>query len=308
LLLNWYDSALYFLHKGDFLRNADIRTVQAIAILGIVFNNVGDSKLHNTLWACAIRIAQSLKMDDDRAHQDEPLHLTQMRCRLWWTLILCEWIPIPYRAPCIQEGDFQVELPACLDDQELESAIVISEGRPRPVQYHIAMIKLAILYHRFRCSLKLCAGQTTKTASLVLKTDEALANIIEDLPLHLQGGGQSSDPRVTSQEITDPWIPWQRTNLSLVLFYYRIVINRVLQDQWVQDPTAFARARAICLSSARGIISLATEFTGSLARHRPWYNSFQSALGDITNNCQGNFAASFLCSNNFGRRSTIPRQ
>lgn len=68
-----------------------------------------------------------------------------------------------------------------------------------------------------------------------------------------------------------PWIAWQRLNLSLSLLYYRIVINRVLQDQWFQDPETFARTRAICLSSAQGIISLSAQFDPSLARHRPWY-------------------------------------
>lgn len=55
-LLHWYDAALFFLYKGDFLRKHDICSVQSIVVLGIVFNNTGDSSLHLSLWGAAIRI------------------------------------------------------------------------------------------------------------------------------------------------------------------------------------------------------------------------------------------------------------
>jgi hypothetical protein len=214
-MLNWYDSALYFLNKADFLRHHDIRSVQAIAILGIVFNNVGDSKLHNTLWACAIRIAQSLGMGNDRAYQNESLLHAQIRCRLWWTLILCEWIPIPYHTPSIVEGDFQVEIPASLDDDELQSTITKSDSLPRPIQYHIAMIHLAIVYHRFRVSLKHTSSNPAEIGALVLNTDDALADIVEGLPSHLQGNQDSEMDPSCHPEYS--WISWQKTNLSLIL-------------------------------------------------------------------------------------------
>ena len=57
-LLHWYDASLFYLYEADFLRNHNLRSVQTIAILGIVFNNVGDSDLHYSLWGAAIRIAQ----------------------------------------------------------------------------------------------------------------------------------------------------------------------------------------------------------------------------------------------------------
>ncbi|TVY29269.1 putative transcription factor lepB [Lachnellula hyalina] len=272
LLLNWYDSALYFLQRADFLRRWDVRTVQATAILGIVSINVGDSKMQSVLWACAIRIAQFLNMGNDSAHQNESLLLTETRRRLWWTLVICEWIPIPYLAPCISDADFRIELPATLDDEEL-----LSEPRqddlPRPIQYHIVMIQLAKIYHGFRVSLNLLSGKAADIVTLVLQTDEALADNIAGLPSHLRFDISSSSSVTESPDVDKPWIQWQRINISLILLYYRIAVNRVLQNQWVQDPTTFARTRAICLDSARGIISLASTCTDSLARHRPWATS-----------------------------------
>lgn len=93
-LLHWYDASLFYLYKGDFLRNHNLRSVQAIAILGIVFNNVGDSALHYSLWGAGIRIAQALKMGLDRENTDEDSVQQQIRRRLWWTIVLCEWVPV----------------------------------------------------------------------------------------------------------------------------------------------------------------------------------------------------------------------
>lgn len=65
MLRKWFDTAIFYLYKADYLRNHDIRTVQAIAILGIVFNNVGEYNLHLALWSSAVRIAQALKVDNE---------------------------------------------------------------------------------------------------------------------------------------------------------------------------------------------------------------------------------------------------
>ncbi|KAF8864876.1 hypothetical protein BDZ45DRAFT_684851 [Acephala macrosclerotiorum] len=270
LLLNWYDASLFHLYRADFLRNLNFKSVQAIAILGIVFNNVGDSTLHTSLWACGIRIARSLSLDFDHRHPEESLVQREVRRRLWWTFALCEWIPIPYRIPCVYEADFEVELPAAITDEELTLPRTSMDQKHRPIQYHIAMIQIATIYHRFRCALRLGASTPDKISALVIDSDESLANLIESLPDHLRGG---DDVLSNNPEIDQPWIAWQKTNLSLVLLYYRIVINRALQDQWIQDPITFDRTRSICLGSARAMIALVRDYAGSVARHRPWATS-----------------------------------
>lgn len=179
--------------------------------------------------------------------------------------MICEWLPIPFRMPCIRESDFQIEMPTELNEDEYEGPSC-REPRPRFIQYHIAMIKVAQIIHRFRAALRL--GSALSVSRLVMQADDSLANLIESLPHHLRAGEDHSFEATRYPD--EPWIPWQRTNLSLVLFYHRIVINRVLQDQWVQDPVAFQRTRSICLGSARGIIDLAKGFEGSVARRRPW--------------------------------------
>jgi hypothetical protein len=87
----WYEAAIFCLHRIDFMRVPNIRSVQAIAILGICFNNFGDALLGEQLWSCAIRIAQ--RLDLDKPYSESTIgHLSQEAGhRLWWTLMIVEW-------------------------------------------------------------------------------------------------------------------------------------------------------------------------------------------------------------------------
>lgn len=87
----WYDSAIFYLEKADYLRVPSLKTVQTIAILGIVFNNVGEFCFHANIWPVAIRIAQTLKMDDERSLAARPPIEREVCRRVWWTLVICDW-------------------------------------------------------------------------------------------------------------------------------------------------------------------------------------------------------------------------
>lgn len=282
LLENWYDSALFFLDQAEYLRQHDMRTVQTIAILLGLYKNMGDFSLHSTHLASALRIAQTLHLDRDSYHTSSSHIDTQVRRRVWWTLVICEWLQRPTGLSYVRQADFDVALPEELDDEELiwrsidSKAQNLAAPRPRPVQYHLAMIAIAKVWHRFRTALAQVRRNPERLEPLVLQTDEALANVISELPQHLQedDGASASDNR-------HPWIPWQRNSLSMSILYYRMTINRVLQDQWVQSPNSHARTQAICLGSAQAIVSLVDRYTALSARNRPWAiasNLFSAAI------------------------------
>ncbi|KKY21923.1 putative c6 zinc finger domain-containing protein [Phaeomoniella chlamydospora] len=285
LIQNWYDAALFFLHQGDFLRKHDMRSVQVIAILLGLFKNVGDFGLQPTLMAAGIRIAQCLGMDKEPPTvSTDPIDQEVSR-RIWWTLIICEWLQRPARPYCIQESDFAVNLPFNLDDEEildpqLRAHPTGARDRPRPVQYHNAMIALSQLYYRFSSRAKCIGHNSEKLESLVLQTDEALANLIEELPLHLSG--DSVPESGLENNSVPPWVLWQRNSLSISILFYRMAINRILQNQWVQLEKSYARTQAVCLSSARAIVSLVERYSAQLARHRPWATSSNLFSAAIT--------------------------
>lgn len=87
----WYDTAVFFLEKADYLRVPTLMTVQTIAILGIVFNNVGDFHFHHNLWGVAVRTAQTIKINNEQyLASRHPIEREVCR-RVWWTLTICDW-------------------------------------------------------------------------------------------------------------------------------------------------------------------------------------------------------------------------
>ncbi|KAL1306882.1 hypothetical protein AAFC00_005529 [Neodothiora populina] len=285
VLENWYEASICYLNRADFMRQHNMRTVQTIAILLGLYKGMGDFGLHSTHLASGLRIAQNLHLDSDSHHMSASILDNEVRRRVWWTLVICEWLQRPLGLPLVRQTDFDVALPLDIDDEELEGQSPLpcdhSPRRPRPraVQYHLAMIAISKLWHGFRTSLTTARHSPDELEALVLHSDEALANIIADLPIHLQEDSPSHSPDHPS---TRPWLSWQRNNLSMTILYYRMAINRVLQDQWVQKPNSHARTQAICVGSAQAIVSLVDDrYTAASARHRPWAiasNLFSAAI------------------------------
>ncbi|KAK7537346.1 uncharacterized protein J3D65DRAFT_377480 [Phyllosticta citribraziliensis] len=269
LLRNWYDSALFFLDKGDFMQKTNVRVVQAVTILGIVATNIGDTCRHSNLWACAVRMAQQLNLGSDHENLAQSAIDREARRRLWWTLVICEWLQVPCRTPCINDTDFDCALPADLDDDQLQAAHPASRRGPRPIQYHIAMSRIAIVLYQLRSKMRLRHWRAAEIAQFVFAADDQLGTIIGELPAHLQND-ELETPATRERDRQFPWIPWQRKSLAMILLYYRIAINRVLQSHWLEGSTNYARARSICLSSAVAITHSASTNTENFSKLRPW--------------------------------------
>ncbi|KAF2031075.1 hypothetical protein EK21DRAFT_100012 [Setomelanomma holmii] len=112
------------------------------------------------------------------------------------------------------------------------------------------MAKISSRYHQLHAKLRLRRWSPSGVADFVIQADDQLAEIIEQIPSHLQ----TTDAPLTQEQLEIerllPWIATQRTSLAIVLLYYRLAINRVLQTYWLEGLTNFARARSVCLSSA----------------------------------------------------------
>jgi hypothetical protein len=181
-------------------------------------------------------------------------------------------MPIPFHNPCISEDDFEVPLPVPLDEEELVSWETSQlPDTAYPVYYHIALAKIATVYYRFRKTLQ---TQTDETINIVRTADKQLADIISGLPTHLQ----PDEPRTRWTDIRDterPWISWQKWDLTLVLLYYRLAINRTLQREWHVSPEKLSGQRAICLDSARSILWISRNWDYPVAQRKQWYDFFE---------------------------------
>lgn len=274
LTWNWYSASLFYLDQGDFLQKSDIRVVQTIVVLGNVASTIGETHRHANLWAVAIRISQMLNLGCDDMNLTETLVQQETRRRMWWTLVICEWLAIPLRTPFTSDLDFTCRLPLVISDTQLadtDCEIIEASGQdPCPVQYHVIMAEIARIYHQLHAKLRLRKWSPTEVATFVIQADDELAGVIERLPNHLQ---HNDGPSVKDREELEhrlPWIATQRTSLVIVLLYYRLAINRVLQACWLEGSTNSARARSICLSSAVGLIHSATTNKEQFSRLRSW--------------------------------------
>jgi hypothetical protein len=161
-------------------------------------------------------------------------------------------------------------MPAIKDDDELSGSKSRPAGHPRPIHYHIVMIKLAMIYNRYRMALKLGRWTNSTVVDLVAKTDESLAQIIVELPPYLQNDASA----LTSAKFSEtdyPWISWQRTKLSMLLHNLRISVNKILRNIWSDQGLVFQRVRSICLASSTAIISLALDSGQPSERLNSWY-------------------------------------
>ncbi|KIA75598.1 C6 zinc finger domain-containing protein [Aspergillus ustus] len=281
LVRNWYDASLFFLDEADFLRTPDLRSTQAIAILLGLAKNVGDFGIQPLLQVTGIRIAQILGMDCEPPRVSEDPTTQEISRRIWWTLVICEWLCIPSRRPSIHEADFNVWVPSPLSDDDDSDAHPATRGL-RLIDYHHAMIGLARTVYRFRAEMAAFKGYEGGDAldAIVLKADEALANIIAGLPspfLDLSG----REAAASNNGEYPPWVLSQQTGLSLSFLYYRMSINRSLQHRWASSDLLLARSKAVCLDSANAIVALMNDHNLTVSRYWQWpatSNLFSAAL------------------------------
>lgn len=295
--------SLTFLHRADYMRRYDIRSVQTIAVLGICFNNMGDCNLYETLWPCAIRIAENLGMHQHPNSVRPELDREWCR-RLWWTLIICEWLHVPSRPPCIVPDSFCLPLPSVDElnrDPDIDSVRTVDpidrDVEAISVHYHTVLVRIALTHRQFHAATMTTAVlDDDHLIAIVRSADGALADIIATLPpalrpdaqllgSNVEGGnvdGGSFDSSglglglgsssVDANVVEHPRVCWQRWHVTLVLLFFRLVINRSLQSSWVASSSPALRGpRAICLDAARGIIRISQQSEQPMGRRTRWY-------------------------------------
>lgn len=144
-----------------------------------------------------------------------------------------------------------------------------------PVHYHIFMARAAKVYHRFCRTVRLGVISLENMISTVRLADEELAGVIDTLPEHLQPDADLASRKDASREAdpSEPWVTWQRFDLTLVLLHLRIRINRTLQGQWLSTPGAINTdwARTITVSSATSIIWIHKNWGQPSSMRKQWY-------------------------------------
>jgi len=161
----------------------------------------------------------------------------------------------------IEEADFDVPLPIPRDMSRSDRLADVD-----PVHYHIFMVKIAAVYHRFREALQ---RSTLTIEDVVRVANEELAIVIDTLPEHLQPelGAQGG---VGELELSQPWIKWQRFDSTLVLLHHRIRITRTLQDHWLSSPEQYAWARSVCIQASLDTVWINRNWDQPVSMRKQW--------------------------------------
>lgn len=273
VLGNWYDSALYFLGESQFLRVLNVHNIQTIVMLATCFVNFGDFNLYYHLWGCALRMGQALELYVDPvnpAPSPGDLDQTTRTGRwLWWSLVINDWLQIP-----LQAGHSGVDritagptFPGCIESEYRETEAV------EPLHFHLVLAQLATTLRRFHERLACLGDDFSALAFVTTSADNELATIVSHLPKHLQPDEQVTNETRRRDE-ANPWLPWQKENLCILLLYYRLVISRPLWNARNGDALSYESAKAVCLGVSHGILASIKEFdSGDPILHRRliWY-------------------------------------
>ncbi|KAF3808243.1 hypothetical protein GCG54_00006862 [Colletotrichum gloeosporioides] len=265
---NWFDASVFFLHAADFIRNPRLINVRTIVLLGGSYVHFGELNMYYVLWSCAARICHSLGLDQN---MNGGMSLeSQYQSRLFWSLIANDWLNLPLGHSCIDELEFAVDQPLELDDVEVSLGVNLEGFTPalRPVQHLIALCKLASVLRRFQTRL-LNVLDEPGISAIVIEANDQLTAVITQLPAHLRSPrGSVAFHAVCGSE--EEWVRWQRNNIRLLCNYYRIVINRTIQEDKAGDRAQYTTAIKRCLDAAHEIHDIIIEMDSDPPRHFIW--------------------------------------
>lgn len=254
LFRRWYDAALFCLNEAEYMRKPSMRTVQTIAILGICFDNVGDHDLRQTMWAVAIRIALRLNLNDPEK-MAAPLPMPVEQCiRLWWTIVIYDWDPVPGYIPLVPEHETKCSLPDSTPNAN-DLAIERDGSTISSNHYQAFMGRAAMVYNNFYNSFQ--KRTMTKTES-VRQADERLRQLTTRLPDYLTPDSSRRNATITKLEAEHPWIHWQRVRVTLTYLTHRLSIYSTLEPNWTSHPSEFDWAKSIFLQTAFDITTIDT--------------------------------------------------
>ncbi|KAL3457454.1 hypothetical protein BJX64DRAFT_293133 [Aspergillus heterothallicus] len=288
----WYDTAIFALARANFMRVPSIHTVQAVAILGMCFNTWGDIDLGQHMWRSALLVAQRIGLNTPYSRVAGSCLSEESQHRLWWTLESCGyawqlgltalgsypeltgyWLNLPYRPPVIDEIDFDVPLPRVTLRET-------GEALYDQVHYHIFMARSASVVYRFRTRVR-SGIQSHELAEAVRSADGDLAQVIDTLPPHLQPDIDPESEELCRLETSQPWIKWQRFDLTLVLLHLRLRLHRILQTQWLADPDKYSWAKSVAINSAMSVIWINRNWDQPSSLRKQWalsHHIFVSAI------------------------------
>lgn len=237
---------------GNFLQNAVLHTVQAIAISTEVAHNLGQSQLNATLLAAGIRIAESLglhtinDMNNENPDWEASIH-REVGKRVWCQLIIQDHFAIPFTdSYVISPTNFSTPPPNNMDDDSLSE---LPSYVPTVSSYVRVLLEMAALMPDLQDGL----GPMKQRKPLrdqyghILKVDDRMRAIVRNFPAFLLRQDIQHEARL-------PWLGTARRSLAITAAEKIIMIHRPFLLLSFQMPQ-YNFTRRTCTAAARTILS-----------------------------------------------------
>ncbi|KAH7146510.1 hypothetical protein EDB81DRAFT_795399 [Dactylonectria macrodidyma] len=236
----WYWAALQDLDDNDFLGTPKLSTIQVIAILTMVNSSFGQNSREWMLMAVAVNMARMFHMHrlgSEQTLSPSIAKLPQWRTigkrnlgrRLWWTLVICDWMGVMSHRPAISPHSFDTILDPNSepDDAIISSSFNESRKPPSSLHYHQLMAKLAGVLRTYVKN-----GRSYAPKNLIAAMHE-VEQLDRESPEHLKRVMSLSE-RSSSLEAAFPWIELQRYLAVHAVQFIRLTIARFFFTRWMK--------------------------------------------------------------------------
>lgn len=234
--------SLECLHRGQFLRIPNIRSIQAFCVLASCFHGFSGIHLQNSLLSCMIYIGQSLNLHRLSLLQAESLVDYEVSCRLWWILVVIDFLEDVHRQTILSDN-FQTPIPRNISEDDLNSGDlnVTETDEFTCITYNqmimkLSRIKKSLYYEDNAETSKFTFNQLNLADLELLKLQSTISNQILKL----------KDPKRSTRFaifLTEVKLAHER------LLVNRMVISHVSKEKWLSE------YRYKCVSFAITVIS-----------------------------------------------------
>lgn len=141
-------ASLECLHKGKFLTYPNPKSIQAYCLLAGCFHGFAGVHLQNAMLSSIVYIAEALNLHclDDSAKLST-LDF-EFGCRLWWILVIIDWLESFRRRRLIAADDFTTRLPRNLSEDEMNDPSPIESENFETITYNRIMAEIAKIKNR----------------------------------------------------------------------------------------------------------------------------------------------------------------
>ncbi|KAL2783946.1 hypothetical protein BJX66DRAFT_349014 [Aspergillus keveii] len=230
----WSEAAMDELDASRPLACPTLRTVQTFAVLTLCHGSFGQMERQYLLLGTAIHTARCLNMHLLANEASYPPHLRQrpewrtaqdrhLGRRLWWTLVVCDWLGKLSRPSSISLTGFNTSLSPSASDAELlfqDTAWSVALGHS-PLWHLQVISRLAmVVYSNIKAPRDL---DLSKLLRAVEKVEEILHQVTRQAPTHLAADAP-------------PWLQSQHFLALYAIHFLRITVARANLVRCLKDP------------------------------------------------------------------------